>query len=189
MGDYLKKQMNLPKDAHIDCHFTYPEDGKFHYSFKDLNGGVEEYINVFWDHVKIKIINKDARGVSVMTREEFSHTPIYLLGHMVPQFQAPPLGKLENFQLTSIGFNIFNGDYSHVQDDLIKEEDIKLDDLIVDVRAIDKYCVSVNCAFKPFTNKTTYHFYEEGQLFSIAKKVSETATIEIVCNLGLNNQL
>ena len=166
MGDYLKKQMNLPKDAHIDCHFTYPEDGKFHYSFKDLNGGVE-----------------------VMTREEFSHTPIYLLGHMVPQFQAPPLGKLENFQLTSIGFNIFNGDYSHVQDDLIKEEDIKLDDLIVDVRAIDKYCVSVNCAFKPFTNKTTYHFYEEGQLFSIAKKVSETATIEIVCNLGLNNQL
>src|SRR4051812_37011804 len=64
MGDWLKKQLGLPLETHLDCHFTYPLNGNYHNSYKSITEDREIYITVSWNNVKIKTITDGYRDVT-----------------------------------------------------------------------------------------------------------------------------
>lgn len=145
MGDWIKNQLNLPVGFHLDCHFTYPLDGNYHYSFKSNNDAKEYYITVAWDNVKIKLIRNGQKVVYFISREEFAKTELGILGHMVCTFKGEPLKKVKMFQLVTMGFNVFNGSFSlKGGENFVLEEQISKDDCVVDLRKLDNYSVSIN---------------------------------------------
>ena len=118
-GDFLKKELGLPDEFHLESHFTYPKDGNFHFSHKSMRGDYEEFITVYWDKVKIKTIVNKIPSVEWKTREEFKEN---ILGHMVPQFIPEPLENVKNYFFGTLGFNIINGEFRHSKYDKIIQE-------------------------------------------------------------------
>jgi len=93
-GDWLRHELKISNDFHFEAHFTFPQDGNFHNSYKYINKDHEEFINVYWDKVKIKSIIKGEKILSEKTRQEFSNN---ILGHIVPQYKADTLDLVKQF--------------------------------------------------------------------------------------------
>ena len=192
MGDWIKEKLRVSPESHLDCHFTYPTDGNYHYSFKARNDGVEQYVSVFWNCARIKSIRGDSRRIVEVTREELANGPSYILGHLVPVFKPEPLDRVAGFQFVSMGFNVLNGNFGNHDANaaLQGEPTTSGDDLIVDVEALDKVSVSVSCHFTNAANKGQAHLlYNHGQLHSIAKQVSANIELELACHLSINEEL
>lgn len=96
-GTYYRDNSGLP----LDSHFTYPLDGKIHYSHKSHKD--ELYITAFHDQVKIKKVD----GMSVPEYVEGKT----ILNHLLPdpEFQYP-LTEYHKpgtiFHFVTIGFSI-----------------------------------------------------------------------------------
>ncbi|MBS1586010.1 MAG: hypothetical protein JSS82_10755 [Bacteroidetes bacterium] len=195
MGDWLKEDMGLTPNSHLDCHFTYPGSGEYHYSFKSNNSHIEKYINVYRNHVKLKVITRDANGIMLektineMTRHEFAKTGLHRLGHMVPIFEPIPLASAEHFQFCSIGFNVFGGNFSSGKNNIVLDKDIAGEDLVVDVRVLDKFGVSVSCHLKDIGNDFFVRLYQDGQYHAISTRLFQNRLIEITCQFGLNTAI
>lgn len=150
-GDWMKEQLGIADDQPLDVHFTYPRDGNIHQSVKIRTDALEKYIIVYWNKVKIKTISINGgiktREVSEMTREEFGNN---LLAFSVPLFKPEPLNRLQNYFFPGVALNIFNGSFKiHEWDLLIKEQDIKEDDLVVDVSNLDNVNLNISAAIRP----------------------------------------
>jgi hypothetical protein len=150
-GNWMKEQLGIADDQPLDVHFTYPKDGNFHQSVKIRSDNLEQYISVYWNKVKIKTIEINdeirARNINEMTREEYGNN---LLSFSVPAFKPEPLDNLQNYFFTGVALNIFNGSFKiHEWDFIIKEQDIKEDDLVVDVSNLDNVNVNISAAIRP----------------------------------------
>jgi hypothetical protein len=184
LGNWHINQLNLPKDIGYDCHFTYPKGGKYHVSIKCRESNPEEYINVYSDIVTVKEITNGVAAKSVFTREQFENNKWNIIGHMVPAFDPLPLDSIDFFQFPSLGFNIFNGDFSgsNIINNIVPEDAIKSDDLIIDVRLLDKYSFSCWGTIRGIgeQDKSTVAFKDWEHSERIEEKNNHVVT-QIVC--------
>ena len=180
-SDFLKKELDLPDEFHLESHFIYPQDGNFHFSHKSFRKDCEEFIAVYWDKVKIKIIQNNNRHVEWKTREEFKEN---ILGHMVPQFKPEPLENVRHYFFGTLGFNIFDGEFKHSKfDRIIEEKDITDDDLVVDVSKLNNHMVNISSLLRQPEIQFSGTSFER---FSKSQKISDTLILELVCMTNPN---
>jgi hypothetical protein len=184
-GEWLKKELGLPENFHLDAHFSYPKDGNFHFSYKSFREDCEEFISVYWDNVKIKtIINKKAH-IEYKTREEFKDN---ILGHMVPLYRAEPLDKVTFFPFTSVNFNVFDGDFKNrITDKIIKEKHVTDDDLVIDISEYKNHSLSIWGALRRLDKDelntiNPMYFYKH-------QRISDALILELACRVTANEQI
>jgi hypothetical protein len=165
-GNWMKKQLAIPDNQPLDVHFTFPKDGNFHQSVKLKYENLEQFVSVYWNTVKIKtiVINGDTRERKIVekTREEFGNN---LLSFSVPLYKPDPLDTIQVFFFSTVAVNIFEGSFKiHDWDLLVSEQDLKEDDLVIDVRDLDNVNVNIDAAIRPKdeviirTKPFQYHF-------------------------------
>lgn len=151
-GEWMRQQLKIPASAIFEIHFTFPKDGNFHHSVKLITESLEQYVTIFWDIVKTKIIVINGKEKSTVkkeyTREEFKDN---LLGHLVPLFKADPLDVVPYFHFPTVGFNVFDGSFKIREgiDTIIEQHDIRESDLAVDVSGLDKVSLNISAAIRP----------------------------------------
>jgi hypothetical protein len=149
-GDWMRRELGIPDDATFEIHFTFPKDGNFHHTILLKNNATEEFINVYWNKVKIKVIDKESgtKTIEEKTREEFKDN---LLGHLVPLFKPDSLEKVETFHFPTMSFNVFNGSFKVIKnvDLLVEEKDIRNGDLVIDVSGMESVSLNISAAIRP----------------------------------------
>ena len=151
-GDWMRRELGIPDSSTFEIHFTFPKNGNFHHTVILQTDIKEEYINIFWDNVKIKTIdiidgNKTVEKIE-KTRKEFEDN---LLGHLVPLFKPDSLEKVKSFHFPTMGFNVFNGSFKIIKnvDLVVEEKNIKPADLVIDVSKMESVSLNISAAIRP----------------------------------------
>lgn len=181
-GNWLRKELGLPEDMHFESHFNYPKDGNYHYSYKAINQNYEQYISVYWDKVKIKTIENGIKEIILKTRKEFEDN---ILNHMVGNFQPLPIVEATFFQFTNVAVTVFNGKINTSKfDKIIKEEDIKKDDIVVDISDMDNIGLNI-CALIRHSSQEVFK-PSNGLHFSKSIVLPNDRYLDLVCNATEN---
>jgi hypothetical protein len=180
-GDWLRQELKLPDNIHFDSHFTFPQDGDFHYSYKSINSKVEEYINVYWNRVTIKTIENGLTTKTVQSREDFEAN---ILGHLAPRFRADPFNIVKQFHFVNVSFNIFNGGFkiSKRGDLLIADNEIESTDLVIDVSQMDNRLLNISAGIQPVETISTAQ--EPSKIFCKYLPMPNSRHLELRCRIN-----
>jgi len=184
-GEWIRNELGLPNNLHFDSHFTYPNDGSFHFSYKSINVEREEFVSVFYDKVRIKTIVKDRVIKIEKTREQFYPT---ILQHFVPDNKLAQLSEIQHYQFPTLGFNVFNGtfNFKKIAEILLEEEDIRSDDLVVDVSELVNSIVNIYATIRSSNQNHT----KEGSTkwFFKSLPLSNSRTLDLICSVAPKKQ-
>lgn len=129
----IKKDFNVSEDTKIDLHFTYPEDGNFHHSYKIRSKKEEVYVSIYSDVIKTKIIQLDSGNKTKIeeARVKLNSMPFSVF---VPTEKQLPLDEVKYRQFQTIGFTIVDGKFGLSNKiNFILPSNIDKKDLVVDV--------------------------------------------------------
>ncbi|MGQ2985487.1 hypothetical protein [Flavobacterium sp.] len=179
-GNLYRKVLKIPDGNNFDSHFTYPPDGNCHFSYKSTNKEFEEYVNVYWDKVKIKQIKNGTRKTFFKPRDEYNFN---ILEHLAPGYLYKPLNEVVIQAFPTSGFRIVNGSFEKVREmsPFLPENSILETDLVIDVSELDGYTFNVFGCVKEINQKTPASIGD--YIYSKDVPISETHTIEIICIL------
>ena len=144
-GKSSERHFPLDMVERTDVHFTYPEDGNLHYSFKRYeNGKLRRVENIFHDRRRIKDFPEDGSPRTVRDElfpEDPNERPIVLL----PSWRLPPLLDYGQrpliFQFPVLALNVFDAKITVFPTDVISE--LRADDVVVDVAACSNGALNI----------------------------------------------
>lgn len=182
-GRSAERQFPLGTGEPTHIHFTYPEDGDLHFSFKhyDTSGKLHRVDHVYHDRRRIKEFPKE--GSPPIRREERYSADLNQRPVMLPARHLPPLSEYAQqghfFQFPVMALTLLNERMTIFPTDLVPT--LRNDDVVVDVAACGSGVLNL---FLHFYGRG-YHprANEAGHFVAVRRDTESWPTIELAAML------
>jgi hypothetical protein len=165
----LHKSMLYSTVKDIDIHFTYPPDGRLHYTIKSISGGIRER---FFVNSKRNELNKEGYVFC-------ENKMINLFNNMLPAFTPPPYAAFassnKQFQFPMVAISYSNGKLYYPNAG--KRHDIKesCHNIVVDLESYNDIIINTcamllgrDCVLDSFLTNTNFSIIDDSSFPIIA---------------------